>query len=55
MAQRQEHVTTWWIGRLLRGGNYSDDPFNFRAASRGGGSPGRRFLGYGFRLARSLP
>jgi formylglycine-generating enzyme required for sulfatase activity len=40
-------------GRVLRGGTWGDYPNGCRASPRGGTAPGGRYLGVGFRVART--
>ena len=41
--------------RVLRGGSWNDAPRDMRAAIRNSNKPARRFISFGFRLARTLP
>jgi len=41
--------------RVVRGGSWYDFPRNLRAASRDGCDPSIRYIGLGFRVARTLP
>jgi formylglycine-generating enzyme required for sulfatase activity len=43
------------VGRVLRGGAFTDTPPDLRSASRSWDRPGDRSPSYGFRLARTLP
>ena len=43
-----------WLGRVIRGGSWSNGAWNLRSANRGYGYPGEEYSNVGFRLVRTL-